>query len=186
MILNETIYEIITEKRSNNAAIIAVLVILAVVALCIAGFFYFRNYQKKNRKGPWTATKVTTGGIGSSDDGIEMGNDTLGLVGESPKGGLDMSPLNDELGDDQLTKYDDIDDDEMTVDEQQNKIVDDMDEEDDDDEERLITGNGHGTKGNDNDLRLPSDNEEDIDPDVEDADRNKTSHQQYTTSIMDE
>eukprot|EP00486_Rosalina_sp_Unknown_P003758 CAMPEP_0201575966 /NCGR_PEP_ID=MMETSP0190_2-20130828/21474_1 /ASSEMBLY_ACC=CAM_ASM_000263 /TAXON_ID=37353 /ORGANISM="Rosalina sp." /LENGTH=791 /DNA_ID=CAMNT_0048006257 /DNA_START=189 /DNA_END=2567 /DNA_ORIENTATION=+ len=173
------------EESSDNTAVVVVLVILAIIACLIAGFFYFKHYQKKQResRGPWTATKVATGGVGSSDDMMEMGDaDRKGLVGDggTRTGGMDMSPLNVEGNG---TKYDD--DDDITVDAQQNDI-DDGD--DDDDEEQLIAGNGT-TKGGD-DLRLPSDNDEDPevphspDPDVEDADGDKPPA--YTSSIMDE
>ena len=161
------------EKKSDtNTAIVVVLVILAIIACLIAGFFYFKHYQKQRQKGPWTATKVSSQG-GTSDD-MEMGDiDKVGLVTDGNAqntGTMDMSPLNIHSQGNN-TKYDDEDDD-ITIDAQQNDI------DDDDDQEQLIAGNGNTTRGND-DLRLPSDNDEDQDPDIEDA-------QYTTTSIMDE
>ena len=146
---------VLTKDESPSAATaLIVLLLLGLVALGLAVCVYWKHHQKKQEM---------AGGTFGRRESIELGDDVdkVGLVTYMTTGGMDMSPIYTEgngIAMDHEEDDDDLDED-YTADKERASIVDPDDE---GSEEELI---GQTLGAEDEELRMPEQEEEDPDLD---------------------
>jgi len=142
-------------RKPKAAVALMVLLLLALVALLLAMYVYWKHHQKKTMH-------QDTGGRRQS---VELGDDVdkIGLVTHTAAGGMDMRPIYTEGN--VITMDHEEDDDDLDEDYTTSKRASIVGPDDDGSEEELMAD--HETLGaEDDELRMPTDEQEDPDLDM--------------------